>query len=313
MKRIILCTILVALALACSNELKLSDEAQLTDKELVRILSYTLVGNDKLYIELSEVAMLAEYEYRGVKHLDGKVDKSFLIKLEPELALGEVENLSFTIKKASGMATRASLRLIGKNPDIPDCIINELSIKGTSTAPDRIEVLILSDGNMNGVAISDDLYLGGFAYRFPELHVYKGDIIVLYWNIDTEEQTIRKKDGTRAIYLNAGSPDTLISTDGMVAMFKDLDGEIIDAIIYSNDIENEENPYGTEKLEAYAEELIERGEWEGGPVDSSLVTSSRVLARFPSSTDSNSAEDWFTTAPRKSTFGEVNTLDVYMP
>ena len=87
----------------------------------------------------------------------------------------------------------------------------------------------------------------------------------------------------------------------------------MDAIIYSNDIENEENPYGSDKLLRYAEKLIETNAWFGEPIDSSLVTSSRVLSRIPGGIDSNSAEDWFTTKARMSTFGEENTLDVYSP
>lgn len=313
MKRIILCATLLFLVFACRNELKISNEALYADKELIKVLSYTFTNNDRVDIALSETAMLTEYEFRNTIYPDGRIARNFSILLDPALSMGEVQNLSFTIRKDSGLITRASLRLIGKNPNIPKCIINELSIKGTSTAPDRIEILILEDGNMNGIAISDDLYLNGYAFAFPDLVVQEGDILVVYWNIETEERIVKKKDGLRTIYINASAPSTLISTDGMVLLFKDLDGEVIDAIIYSDDIENEDNAFGTEKLRRDAQTLIEKGLWHGDPVDSSLVTSSRVLARFPDSEDSNSAEDWFTTSTRKSTFGELNTSDVYTP
>ena len=57
--------------------------------------------------------------------------------------------------------------------------------------------------------------------------------------------------------------------------------------------------------------LIKEGEWTSEPISSLDVTSSRVIARYPGGIDSNSADDFFITAARKSTFGEPNQFIPY--
>ncbi len=314
MKRLIACFIFLSLLLSCNGKLKLSDELLFADRELVRILSHTLNGNDEISVSLSDTAMLVEYTFKGIRMHSGAIGSSFSIPLPAPLEMGEVECFSLTLKKDTGAITRASFLLVGKNKNIPSLIINELSIKGTSTAPDRIELLALTSGNLKGVIVSDELdFKDKEHYSFPDMEVQAGDIIVLYWDREGEERRIVRKNGSSTYFMNARMDSTLISTDGLLAIFADYDGHILDALIYSDDPENEENPFGTEVLKEKAEYLIKEGFWYGEPIDSSLVTSSRVLARFPDIMDSDSAEDWFTTEAKKSSFGEENTAYIYSP
>ena len=313
MKRFILCASLILLFTSCNGKLDIPLVSIKLDTALIQVLSYSLIDNQRVEIELSENAELVEYETMGIKTKYGKIGNRFSIALPSPLEMGSVEYFSLTARKDNGLTTRATLRLVGKNTELAKAIINEVSIKGTSSSPDRIELLVLSDGNMAGAVVADTLEPDKASYTFPDFPVKKGDIIVLYWNTDTDERHVTRKNGLKTYYINCKAKSTLISTDGIIVLFSDYDGDIMDAIIYSNDIENEENPYGSDKLLRYAKKLIETNAWFGEPIDSSLVTSSRVLSRIPGGIDSNSAEDWFTTKARMSTFGEENTLDVYSP
>ena len=314
MKKFILCASLILLFASCNEEFEKIENYFKLDTDLIQILSYELLDNQRVNIVLSENAELVEYEVSGVKTKYGKIGSKFSLSLPHPIEMGCVEFFSITARKDNGLITRATLRLVGKNTNLANAIINEISIKGTSTAPDRIELLVLSDGNMAGACVSDSLDLDRKkTYTFPSLTVKEGDIIVLYWDSETDEHSVARKNGNKTYYIECGISSTLISTDGIIALFSDCDGDVMDAIIYSNDPENEANPYGSDKLLEYAQELSNGSKWYGEPVDSSLVTSSRVLARIPGGKDSNSAEDWFTTKARMSSFGDENTLDVYSP
>ena len=50
---------------------------------------------------------------------------------------------------------------------------------------------------------------------------------------------------------------------------------------------------------------------EGEAFDSTLTTSSRVIARLPGGVDTDSSDDFFITAARRSTFGEENEYVPY--
>ena len=314
MKRISVFILLCVLALACTNEMIIYDKTSGIDRTLVQILDYQLRDNTKVDIKLSEYAELLEWKYRGITNRENLIVKEFTIELPESLSRGERESFSLSLRKDNGLTTRASLMLVGKNPNPPSMIINELSIKGTSTAPDRIELLVREKGNTAGMILADGYSLDDSSYCvLPDLDVDEGDIIVVYWDKKPDKSSETRKNGKKTYYLEAGSSSTLISTDGMVVLFLDTDGKVEDLIIYSNNSEDEENIFGSDKNKTEAEALIALGAWYGGPVYSGNVTSSRVLARVPDSIDSDSAEDWFTTSARKSTFGDINTLDVYTP
>ncbi|MCI7605902.1 MAG: hypothetical protein MSS69_04020, partial [Spirochaetales bacterium] len=59
------------------------------------------------------------------------------------------------------------------------------------------------------------------------------------------------------------------------------------------------------------EEALSAGMWEGDAFDSSLVTSSRVISRLPGAIDTETSDDFFVTAARRSTFGEENDYAPY--
>ena len=74
---------------------------------------------------------------------------------------------------------------------------------------------------------------------------------------------------------------------------------------------NQGGGYGNNRTRNAAMELMRRGLWEGEPVSSVLVTASRVIARLPGGQDTNSADDFFITEARTSTFGTTNEYFPY--
>ena len=217
-----------------------------------------------------------------------------------------------TAEDLAGNTSRASFALTGPNDDIPLTLINEVSIKGTAASPDRIELLILEEGNTAGMTVKDgsrEHY--DHEWILPELDVISGDIILLYWDTDISGNAVEKRDENFTYSFSAGSDTTLSGTNGAIALYTSPEGEILDGIIYTTGTSELCNGYGNTKTEEAAFMLIKEGEWTSEPISSLDVTSSRVIARYPGGIDSNSADDFFITAARKSTFGEPNQFIPY--
>ena len=192
---------------------------------------------------------------------------------------------------------------MGKNPDIPKVLINEVSIKGTSASPDRIELLIMEKGNVAGMRVED----GNWGYTLPSIEVKKDDLILIYWDKPTTRSHYLRSDGKMTYVLNAYAPSTLSGTEGLLILKREKDGETADALLYSD---KGEAAFSGEEKKSQRDGLIALGQWEGEVFDSSLVTSSRVIARLPGGVDSDTSEDFFITQARKSSFGELNS---YLP
>ena len=108
--------------------------------------------------------------------------------------------------------------------------------------------------------------------------------------------------------LNAQSPSTLSGPEGAVIIRKEEKGEVMDAFFYS---EKGEDAFKDGDKSTLYDDAILSGQWEGEAMDSSLITSSRVMARMPGAIDTDTSDDFFVTAPRRSTFGEENEYVPY--
>ncbi len=304
--------VLLSLVISCENAESIIDKLISVDKTIAKVLDYSLVNNSTFTIRFNETVELIDLEFDGTKLNTKGVGQIFTFTLPKEINRGETKTLSLMVKKENGNTTLASFLLVGKNNDIPYLLINEVSIKGTATAPDRIELLVVEEGNLAGITLSDGFEeLSGHTFILPELDVKRGDIIVIYWDSASTESDTERDYGKMTYYLRAKSPTTLLSTNGVIVLKSETDGYVMDCLIYSNKNTDEYSGFGNEKLEKAAKALLEQNAWEGSAVDSSLVTSSRVLARLPDGVDTDSLSDWFTTKARKSTFGEENIYEPY--
>ena len=313
MKLLLVISLILVVLSGCPMGMgRVYDSFQGQDRTLPRILSYGLADNASFTIVYDKVVYISDAELDREKLSYNAEGTIFTIPLGIMLGRGERRILSVTAEDMIGNTLRSSFILVGRNPDIPAAVINEASIQGTGDAPDRIELLFLSEGNTAGLALSDGgREMSNHTFTFPDIEVRTGDMAVIYWNSEHTGPDTINENGYTAYILDGGSDKTLSGTNGAIILYKEEGGEIMDGIVYTNGENPDADGYGNNITREAALILIEEGEWGGEPVDSSLVTSSRVLARIPGGWDTNTCDDFFTTEPRKSTFGYHNQYFPY--
>ena len=282
------------------------------DRTAPKVMDYELVSSGEFRIVYDEEVALIDMELEGIRFgsiLEGSI---FSIVFPEPLERGMTSVLSITAEDLAGNTSRSSFPLTGPNDDIPLTLINEASIKGTATSPDRIELLVIEDGNTAGMTLKDGSRSNySHSYSLPDLDVMNGDMILIYWDKEIDGEEITEKDGYTLYSFSAESDTTLSGTNGAIVLLSAPEGKILDALIYTTGTSELCNGYGNTKTEDAAYMLIQEGEWTSEPVSSADVTSSRVIARYPGGIDSNSADDFFITAARASTFGDPNEFIPY--
>ena len=277
-------------------------------KDLIKtppsLLSYTIEGNTTLALSFSETVEIKEMLINDQVILKERLGSSFSIPLPFSLSPGEKAGIKITAEDANGNIERFYLTVKGRNYETPSLIINEISVKGTQSNPDRIELYVLKKGDTAGVVISDDKY----SFTLPSIKVKEGDIILVYWDRSTTKKSYERDRGKMTYIINASAPSTLSGPEGAVIIRKEEKGDMMDAFFYSE--KGEDALKEGEKKNLFSEAL-EIAEWDGEAFDSSLVTSSRVMARLPGAIDTDTCDDFFITAARRSTFGEENEYAPY--
>lgn len=285
---------------------KIEDILLKKDTEDAKIISSEIRNNNTFSIVLSEVVEIVELSINGVISKDRVLGKEFSFPLGRTIKMGEKVTIALTYKKNGGNTTRAYFTLYGKNTRKAKLLINEVSIKGTKTLPDRVELLVTKSGNIAGFELTDDLDYTPLT--LPFLEVERGDIIVIYWNSKANKEDYIRENGKHTYFISGNMSNTLISTTGALILFDEHDGTIVDGILYSDFSSSD---YGKEKYEKCESLLIEKNEWYGEPISSEYVTASRVLTRLKGGIDTNTSEDFFTSQARKSSFGEENEYYPY--
>ena len=309
---LIISLILVGLSGCPMGMGRVYDSFQGQDRTLPKVLSYGLADNSGFRIVYDRVVYITDAELDERKLGYNAEGTIFTIPLKRTLDRGERCILSITAEDYIGNTLRSSFIVVGKNPDIPHAVINEASIQGTGESPDRVEILFLEDGNMAGLALSDGTAEGAdHIVTLPDQEVKTGDMALIYWNSKHTGPDTIEENGYTAYVIDGGSDTTLSGTNGALILYKEEGGDIMDGIIYTTGDNPNSDGYGNNKTRDAAILLIEAGEWGGEPIDSSLVTSSRVLARIPGGWDTNTCDDFFTTEARKSTFGYHNQYFPY--
>lgn len=307
MRQIIFLLLLLSL-LSCKKEpVKDIDLLRDYDKSLPRVTEKILINNNIVHLVFSETVEIVECFVNKIKIKTPEIGNELYIKLDEDVKPGDDITIYILIRKTNGNTLRASLTLSGVNNNLPGLLINEVSIKGTSASPDRIELLVTEPGDTLGMVVADSK---GESYTLPSIIVEKDDILVIYWNSKTTKTKEIRDDERYTYYLNSGVQSTLSGTNGTIVLSECKNGKTMDSLVYSNFTTSLYSNLGTEKAERIYNKLKEEGEWEGDAVDSSQVTTSRVLARLPGAIDTNTLEDWFVTKARSSTFGDINS---YMP
>lgn len=251
-------------------------------------------------------------------------DKPILqIWLHNELTSGKSTQIAFTVKNAHGSSASFTASLWGKNKRIPKIVISEFSTKGTEANPERVELKILSDGNLEGLTVFDgspSFYNNSII--LPNLEVYNGDYIVISWRGNHMQQT-ESLSGPRVFYLNSENGTGLPSNNGSITITENpMQGSsIIDCVLYSCTTTKTYKGFGSQFVLNQAEELHALGAWtcfsgcsemsSHCAIDGTNSTATRSLNRTLESIalHSHSALDWYVVPTKGSTFGGENSTD----
>ena len=246
---------------------------------------------------------LGEYSARS----DGK---SIYITLPSSLEPGCRSEISGRVRDYAGNTCGFSVQVWGLNPRMPEVLINEFTTKGTEKSPDRTELRIMSDGNLNGMVlysgIPDDWDV---RVVFPDMEVRMGDKVVVWW---TQELPTSAETDPSCLNICASSSDGLPSNNGTLVLCDtpSLGAGVLDAVVYSNFSPSHQG-YGTKSAEQRAMWVIGSGHWKGDALDSTSSTATRSMSRNMEGKDSDSSGDWYITVTGGYTFGSDNTSESY--
>lgn len=262
-------------------------------------------------------------------------DKVLTIALSAAMQIGQEYSLKLTVQDKNGNTNTVLARFYGHNPSIPRLLLNEFTTQGSTTHPDLVELKILSDGNMGGLTF----YHGtktSFAYRFifPAFDVKAGDFILIH----VKPQNIPAEvDETTAKTISGGldaSPTAfdfwvrdgsgLSGNNGIIAVYTQPEGEIIDAVIYSNrssDSDSNYRGFGSKNFMEQADELVASGGWQPAlslirpedAINPDPSTATRSICRASSGVDTDTKSDFHIVPTKKSSFGAENCDEVYEP
>ncbi|HCS37013.1 MAG TPA: hypothetical protein DIW48_10095 [Sphaerochaeta sp.] len=202
----------------------------------------------------------------------------------------------------------------GFNERLPAVLINEFTTKGSASNPDRIELLVLSDGNLAGLTLYD-----GLSESFdsecilPSYEVNTGDRVVIEYS-----EGLRQEHPIEF----CGGPVGLGANNGVISLYDSPDGSMIDAVLYSNRTSSSDTNYGgfgTSKVQQRALLLEESGQWDAYPIvpeagiDSTYSTATRSFCRTEDAPDTDTRNDWHIVPTSKASFGYPNSPDIHEP
>jgi hypothetical protein len=261
---------------------------------------------------------------RGQVSVDGRPVKAVsdgsetvLIDLDSMLAPGTCATVTMRACDGLGNSVCFSAPCWGKNERLPAVVINEFTTKGSAGNPDRIELLVLSDGNLAGLSMYDGIGTSfDSEYVFESLEVKAGDRPVLWYAAD---QLL--PDG---LHYDAG-PVGLGGNNGVLSVCASPGGRLLDALLYSNRTSASDTTYGgfgTKKVHQRALSLLQSESWatssafviapEDG-IDSTYSTATRSMGRNEGEPDSDAKSDWHVVPTGKASFGQPNCPLVHEP
>lgn len=265
-----------------------------------------------------------------------EIDSSGVIIRTDESQLPGLEYLlDVLVKDRAGNTQQLLVRCYGFNPRVPGMLINEFTTRGSSTHPDVVELLVLENGNLAGACVyegtSED-----WEQRmvFPDCEVLAGEYILIHFKPQgipdelNETAAVNLSGGldahpeARDFWVNQGSG--LSGNNGVITLYQDPFGSIMDAVLYSNRTSDSDENYrgfGSATVMERADTLAELGAWTGGSVplrpedavNPDYSTATRSLCRSQDSIDTGSKEDWHTVPTGGYSFGQVNSNDLYLP
>ena len=287
------------------------------DRQLPRLVSMRTLDMSSVLLSFSKEVTLQEARIDGMKavwRMDGP--SSIVVTSPSGLDISTPSDLFIRVADSSHNSSAFHIPLYGLNDRIPPLVINELSSKGTPTQPDRIELEIRGDGNLEGICVMDGTK-GNEKHSFilPDIDVERGDYVVIWWDSVPDEEVQENDDGSTVFNLAASSKEGLATNNGVFVVYRTPSGDddVIDALVYTNGESTSYSGFGSARVEASYNGLTASFDWMGPAFNSRHSTSTRTVSRRNNRMDTDSASDFYITVTRGQTFGRMNSSAEYVP
>lgn len=266
---------------------------------------------------------------------DTPEDNSIILSFSEAQIPGIEYMLEISVRDEKNNSMDLVTRFYGYNPDVPGLLINEFTTQGTGNHPDVVELWVTRPGNLAGVAFFEGTRnIWQNKMVFPGLQVKEGDYVLVHCKPQGIPGEINETELPAASGGLDASPRAwdfwlaggtgLSGNNGVLTVYSNPHGEILDGVLYSNRTSASDEDYrgfGSADTMEKADELAEAGAWIAGgelvapedAVNPENSTSTRSICRSSQSIDTNTAADWHIVPTSGFTFGGQNSDDVYIP
>ncbi len=334
-KRTILLSLTI-LAVSCGPIREI--QAELTaDLQPPRLLSVQAIDERSLQMTFDETAEIVAGELYispeiGIQELPPPA-QTIRLSFSEAMVPGLKYCIDAALKDESGNTVTFLLHFYGFNGSLPGVLINEFITQGSSTHPDLIELFVLEEGNLAGSCLYRGT-AGSWDSRivFPDHWVEAGDYVLVHFKpegIPEEIDETQFKDESGGLdacdeawdyWIEGG--EGLSGNNDVLSLYSCPGGNVIDAVVYSNRTSESDEKYrgfGSLRMLERVDEITAAGAWKiagvyAAPedaVDPEDSTSTRSICRGSDSADSDGKSDWHIVPTRGSSFGSVNSDDVY--
>ncbi|MFP4644925.1 MAG: hypothetical protein ACLFM0_11270, partial [Spirochaetales bacterium] len=321
---------------------QIQDARELVDGDLhpPSLAGAELVDTNTAEIRLNKESRALPESFRlepaGEIEVSEEPGHTLSVRFEEATEPGTRYTLAGAAEDAYGNSLQFVVYLYGYNPDIPSIQINEFSTRHSSNHPEIVELLVLEDGNLGGVAVTNGT-AGDFndRYVFPGINVSAGDYVLVHFRPEGESYEVNElasdldeSEGLNAhpeardIWVEGASG--LPSNNGVVAVYRTPGGDPLDAVAWTNRTRESDERYrgfGSTRMQNWVDELVDDNAWviEGAvawPEDLIYIddsTATRSMNRTPDAENTTGKGDWHTAPTSGSSWGEENTVERYTP
>ncbi|MFO7848658.1 MAG: hypothetical protein R6V67_01750 [Spirochaetia bacterium] len=293
--------------------------------------TFELIFNEEGDLSKQEISIYPETSMESV----GWQGETCRITLSETMQPGVEYALEGTLRDEEGNSLTFLTHVFGYNPNLPALRLNEITTQGSTTNPDKVEIKVLEAGNTAGLCLYEGVDTSWTNRKvLPPIEVEAEDYIVVHFRpagtsdeIDEIEDSYecsadKAIPGAWDLWMEGSSG--ISSNNGVIALYESTTGPLIDGFLYSNRTSSSDEKYrgfGTTRALERADILHEQGGWEAkerfvapeDAVDPDDSTATRSMCRIPEGLDTDTAEDWHIVPTRGSTFGSLNSEEVYEP
>ena len=283
------------------------------------------------WVETGSLCLAPGLPVAGVE--DGS--RAVKIRLSEDGKAGIRYTCEATVRDAKGNSLSFLYHFYGFNDRIPGLLINEFITTASTTVTTMAELAVLSDGNLGGVTFFEGTKsYADKTFVFPSLEVKAGDFILLHFKpmgtageldeVNRKDEASAKGSSPAAWDFWARDTGNLSEDNDILSLYDNPEGRLLDGILYTTKLYEpgmKYNGFGTSLMLNKVKELVAGGGWktasaEPYPADgfnSDKATATRSICRSSKSADTNSPADWHIVPTKKSSFGAVNSDEVYVP